>query len=249
MALLRDLIDSVLFPDREVHAIPVLDGAFSPNNRLDASRPLGAMLPHPDDLAMDAHGSLYVSSQDIILRCTGPDFEERQVFARLPGQVGGLACAADGSVLACVSGTGVVVLSPHGQVLATIDAAGGEPIRCPTAVAVADDGTVFVTDGSRTHAPQDWLPDLMKRLPPSGRLIAIDPAGSTRVLADKLSWPGGVAPTRDGSEILVTEAWSHRLVAVPRQGGQPRVVVKNFAGYPARIAPDGGTGYWLAFFG
>jgi len=40
MALIRDIIDSVLFPNREQHVIPVLDGPFSPNNRLDRARAL-----------------------------------------------------------------------------------------------------------------------------------------------------------------------------------------------------------------
>jgi sugar lactone lactonase YvrE len=249
MALVKDLIDSVLFPNREVHSIPVLDGALSPNNRLDAARSLGEPFQSPDDLAMDASQNLYVSTQDVILRCTGPNFAQREIFARLPGSVGGLACSPDGQVFACVSGVGVIALSSDGRVHRTIDQAAGVPIRCPTAVTIGPDGTVFITDGSLAHATSDWLPDLMETLPPSGRLIAVDPAGAVRLLADRLNWPGGVEIARGGAEVLVTETWAHRLLAVSLAAGKQRVLVKNFAGYPARISADGTGGYWAAFFG
>ena len=41
MALLGDILDRVLHPNREIHGVPVLDGAFSPNQRLDDARALG----------------------------------------------------------------------------------------------------------------------------------------------------------------------------------------------------------------
>lgn len=247
MALLRDLVDAVLFPNRPVHGIPVLDGPLSPNSRLEEARTLGAPIPAPDDLAPGPDGALYVSSGTTVLRCEGPDFDSRRVFADLGRPVGGLSWTADGRLLACVSGRGVLALAPDGRTEATLDTAGGVPLRCPTAVTVAGDGTVFVTDGSRHHAPEDWLRDLMGAAPASGRLIACNGRlTDARALSEGLSWPSGVAPTADESEVLVTEAWSHSLAAVSR-GGRRQVLVPNFAGYPGRLrrAPDG---FWIAFF-
>ena len=250
MALLRDVIDRLLFPDRELHTIPVLDGPFSPNSRLDQSRPLGATVEQPDDLAPGPDGALYVSSGARILRCAGPDFEQRSTFATLPGPVGALAWTPDGRLLAGVAGQGVLALSAAGGLLATLAQAGGAPLHCPTAITVADDGEVFVCDGSRHNRPDDWLPDLMQRRLPSGRLVAVNAAlTEARVLADGLDWPAGVACGPGGTELLVAEAWAHRLCAWPRRGGPRRMLVKNFAGYPARIAADPAGGYWMAFFG
>ena len=96
MSLLGDIVDRVLFPNRELHGIPVLDGAFSPNQRLDGARQLGAEIERPDDIAFGQDGALYVSTGNNILRCTGDDFEARNVFATLDGPVGGLASAPDG---------------------------------------------------------------------------------------------------------------------------------------------------------
>lgn len=250
MALIRDVIDSVLFPNREQHVIPVLDGPFSPNNTLDRARALGEPIVHPDDLACATDGALHVSSQEHVLRCTGPDFEQRSVFARMPGIAGALACTRDGRLLVGVSGRGLVALSPAGETVGMLAEAGGVPIACPTAIAAADDGTIYVCDGSRASHPEDWLADLMQARAPSGRLIACDERlQNPRVVADGLNWPAGVAVSQDGRELLFTESWSHRLSALPRGGGARRDIVRNFAGYPARIAADATGGYWMAFFG
>ena len=250
MALLRDLIDSVLFPNREVHAIPVLDGAFSPNSRLDRARRLGEAIDAPDDLALGLDGALYVSSGRHVVRCTGADFEVRQIFAQLPGLVGALAWTPAHQLLAGVSGHGVMALSTDGAVVATLAEAGGAPLHCPTALAVAESGQILVCDGSRTNRFEDWLPDLMQHGEPSGRLVACTSAlTEARVIADGLAWPAGIACSPDSNELLVTEAWAHRLSVFPRDGRAPRVLVKNFAGYPTRIAVDLLGGYWLNFFG
>ena len=108
MSLVRDVIDRVLFPNREIHVIPVLDGAFSPNQRLDRARELGSEIARPDDLAFGPDGALYVSSGDHDhLALHGIGLAERDEFARLPASVGGLAWTADGRLLACVSGRGL----------------------------------------------------------------------------------------------------------------------------------------------
>lgn len=250
MTLIRDVIDRVLFPNRELHVIPVLDGPFSPNNRLDQSRTLGENIEGPDDLVAGEDGALYVSSQNQVLRCEGPDFTKRKVFARLSGPVGALARTHDGRLLASVSGLGLVALSPSGAIVGTLAAAGGVPLACLTALEAAPNGTIYLCDGSRHNRAEDWLPDLMQALPPSGRLIACDERlENARVIADGLDWPAGVALSPDGSELLVTQSWSHRLSALPLTSGEERDIVRNYAGYPARIASDPAGGYWMAFFG
>jgi hypothetical protein len=205
MSLVRDVIDSVLFPNKEMHAIPVLDGAFSPNSRLDRSRALGEAIVRPDDFVLGPDGALYVSSETTVLRCSGADYTERSVFARLPGMVGALAWTRDDRLLAGVSGLGIVALSLEGREVNRLGDAAGARIECPTAVTVADDGKVYLCDGSRSNRPEDWLPDLMQRRPPSGRLIACaaDLTGA-RVIADGLDWPNGVAMSHDGRDVLTT---------------------------------------------
>lgn len=248
MSLIGDIIDRLLFPNREIHVIPVLDGAFSPNQRLDQARQLGDEIERPDDMALGQDGALYVSTRHRILRCTGNDFENRSVFATLDGVVGGLASLPDGRLLACVSGRGLVALSSGGEIVGSLEKVGGERIACPLSVTVAVDGTVCVTDGSRHHTPESWLTDLMQNRPPSGRLILCDDSlGQARVLADRLSWPYGVTVSGDAREVWVAESWTHALSAFSIATQKKRVLVKNFTGYPARLSTDRTGEVWMAF--
>lgn len=248
MSLLGDIIDRVLFPNREIHVIPVLDGAFSPNQRLDQSRQLGGEIERPDDIAFGPDGALYVSTGNRILRCTGEDFETREIFATLGAPVGGIACAPDGRLLVCVSGKGLVAFSPSGQLVGKLESVGGETIACPLSVTIAQDGAIYLTDGSRNNPPENWLRDLMANRPPSGRLIVCDASlGGAKVVADKLAWPLGVAVTGDGKDVWVTESWTHRLTAFARDGGSKRLIVKNFTGYPGRLSRDASGEVWMSF--
>jgi hypothetical protein len=250
MSLVGDIIDRVLFPNREIHAIPVLDGAFSPNQRLDLARQLGGEIERPDDLALGPDGALYVSSGAVVIRCAGADFAERAVFANFAAPVGGLAWTADRRLIACVSKQGLVALSSAGDVVGKLESAGGEPIGCPISVTVAADGAIYVTDGSRANPPEHWLADLMQNRAASGRLISCRPdLSEARVRADKLAWPSGVVVSHDGEEVWVGESWAHRLTAFSRAGNRQRVIVRNYAGYPGRIVRGTSGDYWMAFFG
>ncbi|MFV0281103.1 MAG: hypothetical protein ACK5JM_10150 [Rhodoblastus sp.] len=249
MSLLGDIIDRVLFPNREIHAIPVLDGAFSPNQRLDRARRLGDGIESPDDIAPGPDGALYVSSRNRILRAAGDDFEKRELFVEFDAPVGGLAWSNAGTLLACVSGRGLVAIAQSGKIVGECESAGGETLTCPLSVTSASDGTIYLTDGSRANPPELWLKDMMERRPPSGRLVRCDAAlRAAQVEQDGLDWPLGLSMSADESEVWIAESWAHRLVAFARSNGRKRVVVKNYAGYPARFSRSQSGDYWMAFF-
>jgi len=233
MSLVGDIIDRLLFPNREIHAIPVLDGAFSPNQRLDEALQIGGEIERPDDLTCGPDDALYISSDATIVRCAGADFAEQREFARLPAPVGGLAWTPDGRLIACISGHGLLALSRSGDIVGRLESVAGEPLACPTAVTIAADGAIYATDGSRANPPELWLTDLMQNRVPSGRLIICDAnLGAARVCVDQLAWPAGVVVSHDGREVWVAESWSHRLTAFARSDYRRRILVKNFAGYP-----------------
>ena len=58
---LRDL-EQILFPNRDQHPIPAMDGGYTPNDRLDALSPIGAPIPGADDIAEGGDGAIYVSA-------------------------------------------------------------------------------------------------------------------------------------------------------------------------------------------
>jgi hypothetical protein len=249
MSLARDILDRIFFPNRDVHAVPVLDGGFSPNQRLDHARKLGQPFDAPDALALDNTGTLYVSSGTTVFACTGPEFETRRPFVAFNAAAGGLAWSEGTGLLVCVAGIGVCLVDAKGKVQNWLEKVDGQPVRCPTSVAVADDGTLIVTDGSQHNPPEQWLTDLMQRRSPSGRLIACERTlTKPRVLANGLAWPSGATAAHNGQNILVSEAWAHRLTVVDRSGSGRRFLVKNFAGYPARIQQGAHRDYWITFF-
>jgi sugar lactone lactonase YvrE len=250
MTLIGKIVDRVLFPNKEIHVIPVLDGAFSPNQRLDQARRLGEEIERPDDLALGPDGALYVSTQNRVLRCGGEDFSQRSVFVSFDAAVGGLAWTDDGRLLACVSKQGLIALSPTGQIVGRLDRAQGEAVACPLSVTSAADGTIYLTDGSRANAPELWLTDLMQNRRPSGRLISCSPAlEDVKVRADGLAWPMAVAVSHNGRETWVGESWAHRLIAFSRITDTERTIVKNYTGYPGRMVRAPQNAYWMCFFG
>ena len=86
----------------------------------------------------------------------------------------------------------------------------GESLHCLTAVAAAPDGTIFVGDGSQRHGPDDWSVDLMERNV-LGRIIACGPAlENAHVLLRGLNYPGGLAVAADG-HLWFTESFAHRV--------------------------------------
>jgi hypothetical protein len=249
MSLARDIVDRIFFPDRDVHAIPVLDGGFSPNERLNSAPVLGASVDAPDALAFDDRGTLYVSTGRKILSCSGQNFGTRRVLVELEDVVGALAWSPRSGLVACVSNRGVCSIGEDGQIKGWLEQAGGDPIRCATAVACAADGTVYLTDGSRHNRAEQWKLDLMQKRAPSGRLIGCGPdLGNARVIAGNLDWPAGVVVTHDQKSVFVAESWTHRLTEYGRCDDRSRLVVKNCAGYPSRLSRASGGGYWLACF-
>ncbi len=249
MSLVKEIVERFLFPNREVPFIPVLDGAFSPNQRLDESTILGSEIASPDDMVYGPDGVLYISSERKIFRCSGPSFETREVLVELPGNVGGLAQLQGTHLIACVSGHGLFAISMAGEVLLKLESVGGKALACLTSVTVASDGTVYATDGSARNAPEEWLSDLMQNCSPSGRLIACKSNFSdARVCMDGLNWPSGAVVSNDQSEVWICESWSYRLAAYSRQQEKLRTIIKNFTGYPGRIIQSPSEGYWMTFF-
>lgn len=245
------LVREFLFPGRQRGtAIPPLDGGLTPNDALDE---LPAVHPgtvdEPDDMLLDG-ADLYVSSGTSVLRLSGKDFASREVVAAFDGEAGALALDPAGELLVCVAGTGLVRLGRDGATTVLADtAADGQAVACPTDLAVAADGTVYLTDGSTRHSGPDWVHDLMERNA-LGRLLRYDPkTGRCAVLADGLRYPSGVALTEDGASLVVCEAWAHRIRRYPlADPARSKPLRENLPGYPGRISQAGGGGYWLAMF-
>src|SRR5579872_675042 len=158
--LWRD-VEQLIFRDRDPHAIPSMDGPFSPNDLLDGLAPIGEPLLGADAVAAAPDGSLCVSAENRIWRLSGEGYEDRAVFAEFQDRVGALVFDCDRRLLVCTA-RGLAVLDDAGGTIERIETVEGEPLRCLTAVACAPDGAVFLSDGGMRYGPEDWRVDLME---------------------------------------------------------------------------------------
>jgi sugar lactone lactonase YvrE len=248
--LLRD-IRSVVFRDGADNAIPPLDGALSPNDRLDSAVPIGDPLPGLDDVAVATDGSVYVSAGRQVLKLSGSGLATRTLVAEFDGNTGGLAIHPDGRLLVCVAGRGLAAFDPARAEPRWLEAADGRALAGLLSVATAPDGRIYTVEGSAGRAPDQWRHDLMEKRS-NGRLIACSPAlDNAQVLLRDLPYPYGVAVSADGSSLWLTESWAHRLsrFSLTNNGIAPReVIANNLPGYPARLHRAAQGGFFLGLF-
>jgi len=250
LTYLRRDLEQIFFKDRDPHAIPSMDGAFSPNDRLERTTPIGDPLPGADAVAQAPDGAICVSAGKAIWRLSGLGYEERVLLHELDAEAGALAFHPDGRLLVCTS-RGLMAIDASGR-KSILAQAEGEPLNCLTAVAAARDGAIFFSDGSTRHPAADWCVDLME-LSARGRILSCGAAlDNARVLRRGLNYPGGLVVAADGY-LWFTQSFGHSLsrAHATEQGtiGPTETVIRNMPGYPSRLAPAAGGGFWLSLFG
>lgn len=244
--LLRD-VEQIVFPRREQNAIPSMDGALSPNDRLDSCAVI-AEIPGADALVEGVDGALYVSADKQILRLSGDDFGERRVVANFDGNAGGIAFHPDGRLLVCVAGQGLAAIDTFGH-QTWLKQAGNLNLIGLTDVEATPDGRIFLTQGSDRNQPEAWSADLMQKNR-RGSLVVCDAGlGSAKVVLGNLAYPYGLAAMPSGNQLWMTESWGHRVSTVALDGNNAvHAVNPNLPGYPARLSPASAGGCWLTLF-
>jgi hypothetical protein len=246
--LLRD-VRNVIYRDAEQNAIPPLDGAMSPNDRLDACTPIGDPLPGLDDVIADKDGAIYVSAGKQVLKLSGQGFATRDVVASFEADVGGIAIHPDGRLLICVAGRGLAALDPTKPSPRWLESVDGRGLVGLLSVAAAPDGRIFAVEGSTGRTPDQWRHDLMEKRN-NGRLITCGASlDQASVLLRDLSYPHGVAVA--DNNLWFTESWAHRIsrTRIGANGpAKPEIILHNMPGYPARLHTDGRGGFYLGVF-
>lgn len=225
--------------------VPVFDGALKSNNILEEA-PVFASLEAPEDLATDGR-SLFVADGKTVLRydraSAGAAAGGVEVH-RFDKAVSALACLPEGGLAVALDGREVRLLGGANDGRRW-EAVGGAPLRAVNAISATAEGRLLVTDGSLDHPVAHWRHDLMS-LGRSGRLFELVPSsGEVRMLATGLAHAFGACAA--GAEVWVSESWGHRVrsYAGSKRG---RAVTDSLPGYPSRIAPAHGGGYWLTCF-
>ncbi len=249
IAAVKEWADRMLGRGSASITVPVFDGALKSNTVLEDA-PTFAQLDAPEDLASDGI-SLFVADGARVLRyavASGSESNEGSVVASFEQPVTALACLGHDAWAVALGGRELrIVGGAHDG--KRIDAANGKPFVGANAICVSADGRLVITDGSQKHPTERWKNDLME-LGSSGRVVEWDfDSGATRELATGMAYAFGACAAGSGSDaaIWACESWRHRVIKV---GGAAsgRAVIDGLPGYPSRITPAAGGGYWLTAF-
>ena len=218
---------------------PPMDGAFRPNDLLDAAAAVFEA-SEPDALAVTAQG-LVVSIGRSLKRVDKPSDSP---VASFDAEISALAGLPDGGAAVGLTDGRIVFVGGQneGKTVATQSGA-----QCVTALAPARDGALLVANGSATYGPADWKRDLMKKNA-SGSVWRLDPAsGARNQIAGNLAYPYGILD--DGDTIVVSESWRSALSRISRGAtGRSAPVLENLPAYPSRLSRSADGAIWLALF-
>jgi len=214
----------------------------------------------PEDVLLDAEDNLYCGTRDgRIVRFAAPDHTEISVLAKIGGRPLGLALDAEGRIVTCVAGMGLVRVTLKGEAELLTDQTERSlfSIQDDTSIRMADDldiaadGTIYFTDATKRYDIADWGLDLLEGRA-NGRLLSFEPKSrKTRTVCDNLIFPNGVCLTHDGNHLLVASTWTCSVLIFDLQnlGDGPRVFVRGLPGYPDNINRASDGGYWIALAG
>jgi len=241
---MRDLVSrlkTMILGDRdEMLSIPIMDGALKPNNLLETASVL-AQSPGLEDLAVGPGGELYAACGPKVVQI-GADGAFADVAA-FPRDVTAIAALRDGHLAVGLGAS--VVIAAGGRDATTIDKTDGKPFVSINALAVAADGSLLVADGSLSRPYEQWATDLMEK-GRSGRILSIAPGSQkAATLTSGLEYAYGVLAGPSG-QILASESWRHQLTWIGAAAREP--ALSNLTGYPARMTPAAGGGFWLCVF-
>lgn len=215
----------------------------------------------PEDIILDRQGRLYGAvRQGWIVRFSGEDFSEYEIFANIGGRPLGMAFDRDDNLIVCVGGMGVYGVRPDGEVYKLTDQTNrtwwklndDSRLRLADDLDIAPDGKVYFSEATIRYEMHSWAIDSLEGRG-NGRIICYDPVtNKTQTILRNLIFPNGICVTHDGESILFAETWACRIsrywIAGPKKGKQ-EILIPNLPGYPDNINRASDGSYWVALVG
>ncbi|GHB73968.1 ABC transporter permease [Streptomyces viridiviolaceus] len=229
------------------------------NDRLTDASPIGlGKIEGAEDCAVDREGNMYCGDRrGWVWRFAGPDDTEGEIFARTGGLPLGHAWDHERRLLVAVGGMGVYRIHADGEPELVADKVRRSPfslhddsgLRAVDDLDVTPDGAIFVSDFSTRTNAAEYMVELVESRP-NGRVVRVDPDGSTEVVISHHVFPNGICTAHDGRSILVASTGLCRVdrlwIAGPKQG-QLEPVLENLPGHPDNINRSSDGNYWLPF--
>jgi len=235
-----------------------LSGVFDPNNQLSRSRSIDVD-PHlgPEDVALGHDGFLYATSHGGKILKISPRDQSVEIFATTGGRPLGIEVDYDGSLLVANAYLGLQRISTDGDVSNILTEVNGKPLVYADDVAVARDGTIYVSEASTKFAAESFggtleasLLDIVEH-GGNGLVVEFTPStGVARVILDGLNFANGVAVSDDQQSLIIAETGHyriHRLWLKGPQAGTSDVIVDNLPGFPDNINNGINGRLWIGF--
>lgn len=230
-------------------------GDFAPNERLANLDRLDIGNIHgPEDVAartINGKLTLFVSSQDGLIRTVDPEAKTTETFADTGGVPLGLEFDQAGNLIVADAHKGLLSVSPDGTVTTLTNSVADTPILYADDVDIAPNGVMYFSDASTKFGAEDSgstmagsLLEIMEH-GRTGRLLSYDPRdGATRVVKTDISFSNGVAISPDGQSVLMIETGKYRILRIWIEGdraGETDIILDNLPGFPDNInpGPDG----------
>lgn len=224
-------------------------------------------------LAHEGHLYTGLANGDVVQM--QPDGQKQTVVANTGGRPLGLEMDEQGRLLVADAMKGLLRIEGQGgqtkieTLLTTVTHEGGtDPIRYADAVKVGPGGVIWLTDASTRFGARDHggafeasVLDILEHSC-SGRLIALTPAGQSRVAMDGLCFPNGIALSADGKSMFLSETGVYRVLKVDLSKleagagkaavsvkaalaqGMAQVILDNLPGYPDNLSRGADGRLW-----
>jgi sugar lactone lactonase YvrE len=243
-------------------------GYAGPNARNDrlAKLRLVSIAPHvgPEHIVFGPDGLLYTGVLSGAVLRMQPDGTGVETYVNTEGRPLGLAFDSEGRLVIADAVRGLLAVQPGGAVVVLADSVALEPILYADAVVGASDGRILFTDASMRFSPRELgtfdaaLLDILEHSC-TGRVLEYDPAApATRIVAQGLCFPNGIALTDDERSLIVAETGTYRILKLPRdanlldlaralQSSDPavQVLLDDLPGFPDNVTRGAEGRYWV----
>lgn len=236
-------------------------GQFTPNMKLANLKTLAIGKHHgPEDVdgrIENGQWMIYASTQSGDILKINPDENTNTVFSHTGGVALGLQFDAHGDLIVADAHKGLLSLDgTTGKVTVLTDKTDeGSPILYADELDIAEDGKIYFSDASTKFGAEaagstlaGSLLELMEH-GSTGRVLVYNPAdGSTKTIADNMSFPNGVAMCPDDACILVAETGTYSIKRIWLKGakaGTTDTIIENLPGFPDNINRGLDGRYWV----
>ncbi|PHR94274.1 MAG: strictosidine synthase [Robiginitomaculum sp.] len=200
---------------------------------------------------------IYASTQAGYILKINPRDNTHSIFSHTGGVALGLQFDATGNLIVADAHKGLLSLDgTTGEVTVLTDTTDdGSPILYADELDIAEDGKIYFSDASTKFGAKaagstmaGSLLELMEH-GSTGRVLVYDPAdGSTKIVAEHMSFPNGIAMCPDDTCILVAETGTYSIKRIWLKGiraGTTETIVENLPGFPDNLNRGQDGRYWI----